>query len=332
MQNPFLKFASLVLVVAAVFITGCGEDEDPIPGGGNDLPPIVRFETGTGFLTFDADIEVGSPFSVQLTGVAGDGDLSSLRVTENGATVSTSNLNMVITVTSTSEVISNNPLSLNAFPSGFTFDITFSGASKVVGDVSEYVFTLTDANSLTANVSLTITTVAPPGTPLDMELNGILLNQAGPSGQGALDLDTGMSTGTGSAGVNSELRDMGIDCTIPVATENWVAQFGTINGAVMRKVDASQLEDFTFDKVDTKEVIVDAYNTGTELGNAVSTAPDCSEITVTDVATAPAVGDMYVVFANDTYYLIEVDEINILHSATVPTERNIDNFVFSIKY
>ncbi|MDV7398345.1 hypothetical protein RZS08_43475, partial [Arthrospira platensis SPKY1] len=92
--------------------------------------------------------------------------------------------------------------------------------------------------------------------------------------------------GTGSAASEAEIRDLGIDCTInPAQQENWRSQIGSVNGTDMVKVNvAAQAEGFTFDKVETREVILAAYDTGIELADGVSTNAQCNETPVTDVS------------------------------------------------
>jgi hypothetical protein len=323
MQKFLLNFAVFALTLSTVFLTSCGDDEDPT-GGTNDLPPLARFETEAGFLTGDADVIVGESFSVRVNLQTGDAQLKTITVAQDGSTAPLSGRLAIVKPDGGSDT--NNPLLILAdAKDGGTYDFTISpDGTEEVGTVREYTFTVEDDNGLTDAISLNITSVAPPGTPLDMTLSGVLLNQAGPAGTGGLNLDNG--DGTGSADPDSEIRDMGIDCTIGGGDENWRAQFGTINGAVMIKVDKSQVESLTFDNVDTKEAIVGAFDTGFSLDDGISTNANCDETTVTDVSGDIAVDDLFVVFANDTYYLLRVDEVNASGG------DNADNIVFSIKY
>lgn len=322
MQKFLLKFTGLAMAFAIIFATGCTDDTT---GDDTKLPPLVRFESGVGFLSTDSDVEVGLPFSVQLTAQTGDADLNSLTINKDGSKLPLSELDIV--VASTGEDVTNNPLLLvNTLASGFTLNITITPSTDV-DDVNEYTFIVSDKNSETDEVSITITTVAPPGTPLSMELTGALLNQAGPTNTGGLSLNDGNGN-IGSQNTAAEIRDMGIDCTInPAQAENWRKQFGSVNGSVIRRVDASQIEGFEFDKVDTKEVIVDAYDTGITLSSGQIQNPQCDvTASVSYVSGAVAVGDMFVVLNNGVYYLIEVAEINAVNGT------NGDNWKFNIKY
>ncbi len=162
-------------------------------------------------------------------------------------------------------------------------------------------------------------------TPLADTLNGVLFNQAGPAGTGGLDLDTG--EGTGSTASESEIRDMGLDCTIPAPGLNWRRQIGTINDADMRAVDMTQVENFTFENVGSVEEIIGAYESGIDLADGESiNCANTSTTAVTDVSEVLTAGDMFVVLSNGRYYLIRIDEVN-------ETDMdNDDNYVISIKY
>ncbi|MCI5081141.1 MAG: hypothetical protein MRY78_05590 [Saprospiraceae bacterium] len=324
MQKFLLNFAVIALALSTAFLTSCTDDEDPM-GGTNDLPPLVRFETEAGFLSGDADLIVGESFSVKVNAQIGDAQLKTISVAQDGSTSALNGRLSIIKPDGGTDT--NNPLLIiGTAKDGATYEITIApDGTEEVGTTRTYTFTVADENDLTDEVSLIITSVAPPGTPLDETLTGVLLNQAGPTGTGGLDLDNG--NGTGSSDADAEIRDLGIDCTInPDNAENWRAQFGTINGADMVRVDKSQLENFEFATVDTKEAIEEAYNTGTGLSNGVSQDPSCNETTVTDVTGTVAVDDLFVVFANSTYYLIKVDAINAIGGS------NGDNIEFSIKY
>ena len=170
------------------------------------------------------------------------------------------------------------------------------------------------------------------GTALADTLTGVLFNQAGPAGTGGLDLDNG--TGTGSSDADAELRDLGIDCTIAHPNENWRQQIGTVNGAVMVEVDPNFTENFTFDGVGTVEEIQAAFDAGTDLADGVSEDQNCNETPVTDVSDPVEIGDMFAVFANDTYYLVRVDDI--FTEAVDPMDptifSNADSYTLSIKF
>ncbi|RME93543.1 MAG: hypothetical protein D6772_15800, partial [Bacteroidetes bacterium] len=187
--------------------------------------------------------------------------------------------------------------------------------------VNLYTFTVTDENEETAFADIQITIVGPATTPLDMTISGALFSQAGPAGKGGLDLDQGVGTGSGDE--SAEIVDMGIDCS--TATVFWRKQIGSANGAKLVTVDPTQLENFSFDNVDSKEAIAAAFDSGVQGSDA--TRDECSGGgTVTDVTDEVEVGDVFAVFANNKYYLIRVDNIQDL-----PGNAD-DKYEMSIKY
>jgi len=122
----------------------------------------------------------------------------------------------------------------------------------------------------------------------------------------------------GTTTSDTEIRDMGIDQSLP-NDENWRTQMGpmTSNGAEMRKVDLTQVENFTFDNASTIEQIVGAYDTGETLIQDVGG----------NIATAVVVaGDLFVVQRGGTHYLIRVDVVT-----ETPGDNN-DSYELSIKF
>ena len=315
MQKFLLNLAGLSLLTASLFFTSCGED----PIVTDPLGPDIQFLSDTDVLSADADVIVGENFSVRLKVTKGDNPLKSIEIQESDTKLDLSRITSISTI----DVI-NNPFTIaEADKDGVTYDITITQGAHVVGDYTIYKFIITDDKDETSSVDIAITTAAVPGTPLSTTITGVLFNQAGPAGTGGLDLDAG--TGTGSSDADAEIRDLGIDCALPNAS-NWRAQIGTVNGADMVKVDPNQLENFTFDNVDKIEPIVDAYNAGIALTDGESQSCSGSPTAVTDVSDAVIVGDMFVVFANDKHYLIRIDAVN------ATTANNDDNYELSIKY
>ena len=328
MQKFVLKLAGLGLVLTALFFTACGDDPVVV----DPLGPAITLAPDPGFLAGDSDVIINEDFSVRVRLSTGDAQLRDLVIMEGGSDLSTDRFTI-----NGGAIVSNNPLAFfGTDKDGVTLDLTISpSGTEQVGDFITYAFTVTADDGEKASTDIVISIADVPGTPITTTLTGILFNQAGPAGTGGLDLDTG--DGTGSSDASAELRDLGIDCTIPQTMENWRAQFGTVNGAEMVKVDQNQLENFNFDDVSITETIVDVYNNNsTALDNGISTNPQCDETTVTDVATGIAVNDLYIVFANDTYYLIRVDAINFVLEDDPNTagifENNEDNYVLSVKF
>lgn len=324
MTKLLLKLSGVALALTLLITTGCEDDTTTDP-----LGPLLTFATDAGFIsedtTFSTDV---TTFAVRLNATVGDNDLNTLTFLVDGVQIPGTEIDDYIkSITSNgSSITANNPLLISgANTSGGTYEVEIATTNQVEGIEAIYTFELADAVGETSSASVGIT-LEDQGTDIDTELTGVLFNQAGPAGTGGLDLDTGV--GTGSTAAESELRDLGIDCTInPDNAENWRSQIGTINGADMVKVDPTALgENFTFADVKFKEAIVEAYDTGETLSDGVSQNPSCDETPVTDVTDPVAVGDIFAVLANGNYYLIQIDEVNAVSGS------NGDNYELSIKF
>lgn len=314
MQKWFLRLATLSLVATVMIWTGCGED----PIIDNPLGPDVRFVVESGYLDGNADVVKGEVFKVKINALIGDGKLKSVQILEGSDKLATDRFDI-----NGGAITSNNPfLITGADQDGATFEIAI--VSKTEETSTTYTFEVTDENNLQDEVSLVITTKAPPTTPIERTINGVLFNASGPVGTGGLDLDEGV--GTGSQATTAEIRDMGINCTVNPPT--WRMQIGTVNGAVMRRVRAEMVENFSFDNANTKEIIAAAYETGSTISSNLSTlyCDPNDDVTVTNVTLPLVVGDMFAITANGKIYLIRVDEINNVDA------DNSDNYKMSIKY
>ncbi|MCG8326229.1 MAG: hypothetical protein MI974_01030 [Chitinophagales bacterium] len=324
MTKLFLKLSGVAFILTLLIATGC--EDDPVV---DPLGPTITFESGDNLVS--ADVTLGTDvttIAVRVTADVGDNPLNTLTFLVEGVEVSGANIGDYIkSVTSNGSAITpNNPMLItDANKNGGTWDIEIALFGQVEDQTVNYGFEVADEVGERALVDLDVT-LFDPGTPLNNELSGVLLNQAGPAGTGGLDLDTG--DGTGSSDAASEIRDLGIDCTIdPANAENWRAQIGTINGANMVKVDPSTLgEGFSFSEVKTTEAIVEAYDAGAALADGVSQNAQCDETAVTDVSDPAVVGDIFSVLSGGKYYLIQIDEVNAISGS------NGDNYVISIKY
>ncbi len=327
MQKWFLKISGAAILLTLLIATGCEEDtmDDPI----NQLPPAVTLVDGTGLVSFDTTLAPGETFTVNIQAVTGDNPLEQFTFLVDGFAPDNTEIgnyyaNGEFEIDGGLET-ANNPVTLfNNAKQGALIGIKIVPYQQMDGETRTYTFEVADEVGNVGTTSLDIT-VVDPTTPIDATLTGVLFNQAGPVGTGGLDLDAG--EGTGSSNEDAEIRDMGLDCTIPAPGLNWRRQIGTINDADMVKVDETQIENFTFDNVTVKEEIEAAYTTGIELSDGFSeSCATGSETAVTDVTDEVVVGDMYVVFANDTYYLIRIDAVNETDA------NNDDNYELSIKY
>jgi hypothetical protein len=176
----------------------------------------------------------------------------------------------------------------------------------------KYTFKFTDETGLSASQVVTIT----GGTAVTTK-TGILLNQAGPAGQGGLDLDTGNGD-INSDDTNAEIRDMGIN-TNPVAT-NWKKQIAGVNGSEIKYIKKGTNgipETFSFENITLKEEIAGLFDKGVAFTKMDAT------LKVSDVVVA---GDLFIVKKGTTVYLLSTKDVK------VTTADNKDSYTFDVKY
>jgi len=313
-MRQFLVFFLFAAAVALFSTTGCTPDDpdvDPTIGFAsdhvnsvNDPYPTTDFTTGqtSGFVY------------VALNAIAGTGDLESLSIQEDGVKVPTDRLSF-FDLDGNTAVLVQNPILLIGYETGFFWEIGIDPQDDY--STKTYTFEVADVNGNTATATIDITTEF-QGTPITMTLTGVLLNQAGPPGQGALDLDDGEGTGTVTGEWESaEIRDWGIDLGLP-NDQNWKRQIGPMNYTTVR-VAGGLPGDFEFADIATKEEIQSYFDAGSDLPNGSG---------VTAKSDPVEVGDYFVVKSQDgnTYYFLEVTEVN------VTTDDNNDSYKFNIKY
>lgn len=318
MKKFLFQFLGLTLLSAA-FLTSCTED-DPLGTGGTPLAPVASLVVESGFVNDIATVDPGTEFKVKLRLQTGSDELKSVKILEDGVNLAPARFKI-----NNGNITANNPfLITGSSKSGVTYEITIT-AHEGFEVTKRYTFEVTSDDNLTDDVFVTITTSEEPGTPV-MELTGkLLLNQAGPAGQGGLDLDTGESVGsvmsnTGNPAIDTsykraEINDEGIN-NGPLAT-NWLQQISGTNGAEVRYIGSAMPENFNFDNVKFVEEIIAAFDTGRKF-----TAKDSTGELISDPLK---VGDVLTVKRGTKYYMIKVTKIN------VTTNNNNDSYEFSIK-
>ena len=195
-------------------------------------------------------------------------------------------------------------------------EIEVSIQTNTDGNDHRYEVVVGDANNESSIVGIDVA-AQPTGTDLTESLTGkLLLNQAGPTGTGGINLFTGESTG--SMDESAQLRDEGIDLDVENAV-NWKRQISGINGSVIRVVDTSlQPESFSFGAIQFKEEVQNLFDTGRAL---------ITENSAGRLVTLPViVGDIFAVQQGETYFLVEVTNLNLTES------DNDDYYELSIKY
>ncbi len=321
MKKIILLFFAFGFVLS--LLTSCGED-DPILGDPIETPPSIILATGDDFVSKAENINVGDAFRVKLQLFTGTRDLSVLRFFENGSLIPASRLEIT-------GLTANNPLLIvGDAKKGVTYEVKINPDPTVNTErVISYAFEVEDEAKKTTVVSVDITTII-PFTAIEKTLMGVLLNQAGPSGTGGLDLDTGESVG--SRDTRADIKDQGINLDRP-ATDNWRRQIAGANGAEVRKVNLSDLaENLTFSNVQFQEQILDAFTKGKELegvdifrnsrGDKIATDDDGNE----KVSQPIVVGDIFAVKRDNKHYLIECVKVNNT------TNNNNDSYEFNIKF
>ena len=266
-------------------------------------PPSL---TSTSPMTINVDQDIKNLFRV--TAVKGSGDLVSIEVRENDQLVDPSKIFWQVI----SMAVSENPFALGEDDRGGFEDQELYIMTPAVEGNFTYKVTITDEFGLTSELSFDVTT-NPTGTPIDIR-EGVLLNSAGPSGTGGLDLDNGNSTG--SMDTEAEIKDNGIDNNLP-AEENWFRTISPIsdNGVSMKQLIAGQgglPEGFKFSDVAFKEDLVDFFTSGVDLTNNQSNIVQ--------------IEDVFIVTREGKYWMLEVIEI-----VTDPN-GNDDSYKFDIKY
>jgi len=291
MNKLNLFFTTLTVALAVVF-SAC--TTDPIEPTGPSL--IVEL----GVSTTDS-VAVDSFFTINVDGATGSSSLTTIEVQENGVTIS-----------------DLSRLDFNGFPAGSNpSPLSVSDTANLLWDLgikapstegsNEYTIIITDANGKTDEASVSVTAFV-PFTAVDTNTMVLRLrNQAGPTGQGGLDLETGMETGTGASSTTHDLEDLGIDVTKAV---DWIQKFRAANGADLRKVDNS----VDFVGVEFKEQVLDIYNAATPITGE------------TDVVQ---VGDKFAVKTDDgTVFFLFTAEVSV----TPTSGDNQDFYRFDAKF
>lgn len=272
-------------------------DTDNGTGGGGDAPDVV---VGGGS---SIDLDPNALYSINISATPLSGTLASIAVWQDGALISDiSRLEF-----------DGNDFTANPFPFPAEYENGFMDRSIFIrvqdSGSSDYTVVITDSfGGETSFVKTVNVMTTPTGTPVD-QIIGILLNQAGPSGTGGLDLDTGASTG--STDVNAEIRDNGIDQSQPDAS-NWIQSINSVNGSTIRVLTPGQnglAETFSFADVLFKEELA-----GLHSNNA-------SDYTGQTVIT----GDLFTVERGGVYYVLEVTNVN------VTSADNNDSYTFNVK-
>lgn len=243
--------------------------------------------------TASLDLNPGSLNNVNLTAVKGSGAIASIGVTVDGSVIDIADLAF-----DGVDFISNPDALQGDLVDGFTMKALTFRAPMADGSYL-YNITITDEFGQESSVEFTVNIA------LEM-LMGVLFNSGGPIGQGGLDLDNGLSTGTQSTDIEAEIKDQGID-----GDGNWLQLIAPFNGSRMYLMTPGEdgvSESFTFASIQSKEAL-DALN-----GSGL-------EIAISGTVVA---GQVYVVERDGNVYAFEVAEVNVVQA------DNSDNYVLNI--
>lgn len=150
MKRIFMPWAFMGLIAIALFSTSC-ETDGTIDPGVDPLGPEIRLLSDVGFISTASQVSPGETFKVKVNAVAGDADLRTLTIKENGTNVPLERLTISVEGTD----VTNNPLLITtAYASGATWEISIE--SPVDAAVRTYQFTIADEGGETASVSVDV--------------------------------------------------------------------------------------------------------------------------------------------------------------------------------
>lgn len=314
MKKYFLQMVGLTLITGTLLFNSCTDDTTG-GGGDNDVAPQVSLVAESDIVSDDAEMDPKTPFKVKLRTTPGSNQIKTIEILEEGVKLPVDRFKVV---ESGDTLTSNNPLLVVGTSKGGSVYEIIVTAHAGYNVTKRYTFEVTDDNNLTDEVTIDITTKV-------IELSGkLLLNQAGPEGQGGLDLDTGKSVEGEDPKVASykeaEINDEGINTDLAL-DKNWRQRISAVgdNGASIRYPGTSMPENFDYANVTTYDQAKAAYDSGKAFTAA---DPRGGSEKVSEVVK---VGDVFLVKRDSNYYIIKVTKINV-----TPAD-NKDSYEFSIK-
>lgn len=311
-----MKYLAMAFMATTLALVGCGDDPVVPPVTAVNVAPTIEIQLPDGStpdsIAYEDQGLLGAITSIVIVAADGNDNLSTISYQRDGVNLPLNSTD--VRPDSASNFVRANPALVDS--SGFTR--TFFITSPIDYSTSTtYTFTVRDSDGEEATADIVFSQPEEViSTPLSRTLEGVLFNQAGPSGTGGLDLS--MGTGTSSTSALAEIRDMGIDSAIPVGTENWIRRIAPVNMTQLRMPSSAWVAENPFADVDSKEAILEAFNSSS-----------------VDLATSDVVniGDIFVVFdaRDDNYYLINTKNIFVETETAAPRNNN-DRYVFDIKY
>lgn len=270
-------------------------DTDGSGGGGGTVAPtlgLIGTETRTA--------NMGELVAIDVDAQIGDSDLKEIKVLEDGFTMTDLDRLYYKEVTRNFET---NPQPIDTDDAQGAF---FTVYIRATSGNHDYTIELVDQSDLTSSVNVGIQeTIA--STPLDAEYTAVLVSNADGPNNGGLDLDNGVAVSS-SDGM-AEIVDQGIDLGQPVAS-NWIQRIAPANGTILKSVDLSTTELGSFANVGSKEDVLSAWDSGTDVGSE-------SQVVL--------IGDTFVANNGDNYYIFTVTDV------VTTTADNEDYYQFDVK-
>lgn len=275
------------------------------------VPPIIVLPAANSFAVVKPNGLFESLYKVE----KGSSNIASIEVLIDG--VRTTELNKLYYGNLQTNFTAN-PFTIPTADQALIDKILTFRAPAAVG-VYTYTVKFTDVTGLSSSHNIIVYT----GEEVS-NLEGILLNSAGPTGTGGLDLDTGASTGSTAA--TAEVRDEGIVNNASDGT--WKQQISGVNGSELKYVEKGKNgvpETFAFDNIKTKEQIVPLWAAGRAFTQ--KSTIDNTRL-VSDKVNK---GDIFILKKGTNYYLLSVRDIKITPETT-GEDRNKDSYTFDVKF
>jgi hypothetical protein len=241
----------------------------------------------------------GSELTVSIDATKGTAGLSFISIYENDVLMDASRV--AYNVNGTTTTFTANP-ELTPVTESFQTDLNIRVAEVADSLTYAYRIELRDSEGLTATATLEVFVV----NSIDTAYTGVLVYNKDGQRLGGLNLYTGEAVVFNSS--NAQIRDVGIDINVPMAT-NWIQKIRAVNNAVLRVPGANQVEGFSFANTNTRASLIVAFDNGTTIGDSDKVA----------------IGDIFLLQKNDDYFILEVTNI------VVTVADNNDYYEFSIK-
>lgn len=288
-MNAISKLQILLFALIIFSFNSCTEDSADQTG------PILSFETGTGLISINSNLNLGEPVKIVLKGIKSDHPMNDVTVFINGSKVP------IADFTINGNAASANPLLLfNADRDQFSFE--FGLGTSFIPQTLVYEFVVSDSQGAQSKKSIEVNFA---GTVITKKDSLSVWNFSGPN-MGGIDLvNLKVVPGTDPS---ADIRDAGI--VDPLNDQTWIKKFIPLKGNVIRKPDAN----FNFDNAIVSAQVKIAFEAGTVFDPG------------SDATKTLTTGDVFVVkFNSNEYAAIKIN--SLVETST----NNLDYYILSIK-